>query len=490
MSRGAKARALRFAAYPAISALLLAPCYWQPRIQAGDLSSHIYNSWLAQLAESGRAPGLAVVRQSTNVLFDLILGGLFRLFGAGPAQRLGAGLAVLVFIWGAFALAAAISGRRPWNLLPSIAVLAYGWVFHMGFFNFYLALGLCFWALALAWSPSPRRLAAAAAILAAAWLAHALPVAWCVGLLAYLAAARGRTPRVRGLLTLAALAAITLARLTLAHAFPTTWSASQIVGITGADQTLLFGPRYLAAMAGLLVVWGALFVTLAAQRGAAAVFGSLPFQLAVLSAGAVFLLPSAVLFPEYANSLLYIAERMSLAVGVAVCAFLALARPRPVDFAVSAAVAALFFVFLHGDESALNTVEDRLAAAVATVPPGDRVVTLMGNPGSRVNALTHMIDRDCIGRCYSFANYEPSTRQFRIRAAVGNPFVVSTYKDSVALQCGFYRVKPEDLPMDAIEMDGQGHMLVRRLEAGDLCGSTRSAALAHRPAGMRIQGDR
>jgi len=52
----------------AISALLLAPCYWQPRIQAGDLSSHIYNSWLAQLIESGRAQGLVVAPQTTNVL--------------------------------------------------------------------------------------------------------------------------------------------------------------------------------------------------------------------------------------------------------------------------------------------------------------------------------------------------------------------------------------------------------------------------------------
>ena len=72
----------------AISLLLLAPCYWQPRIQAGDLSSHIYNSWLAQLIESGRAQGLMVKQQTTNVLFDLILSGLFKAFGAEAAQRI------------------------------------------------------------------------------------------------------------------------------------------------------------------------------------------------------------------------------------------------------------------------------------------------------------------------------------------------------------------------------------------------------------------
>ena len=77
----------------AVSVLLLAPCYWQPRVQAGDLSSHIYNSWLAQLIESGRAQGLIVAPQTTNVLFDLVLSALFRLFGAEAAQRIAVSLA-------------------------------------------------------------------------------------------------------------------------------------------------------------------------------------------------------------------------------------------------------------------------------------------------------------------------------------------------------------------------------------------------------------
>ena len=36
-------------------------------------------------------------------------------------------------------------------------MLAYGWVFHMGFFNFYLSMGLCFWAMRLAWDRVARR---------------------------------------------------------------------------------------------------------------------------------------------------------------------------------------------------------------------------------------------------------------------------------------------------------------------------------------------
>src|ERR1700676_3176020 len=131
------------------SAILLIPCLWQHRIQAGDLSSHIYNSWLAQQIDLGRTPGLTIAPVTTNVLFDLILSWLFRRFGAEAAQRIAVSLVVLIFFWGAFALASATSKRLPWFLVPCLAMLTYGWVFYMGFFNFYLAAGLSLWALAL-----------------------------------------------------------------------------------------------------------------------------------------------------------------------------------------------------------------------------------------------------------------------------------------------------------------------------------------------------
>ncbi len=134
-----------------------------------------------------------MVHQWTNVLFDLMLCGLFRSLGAEAAQRIAVSLVVLIFVWGAFAFVSVVSGRRPGTCMPCIAMLAYGWVFHMGFFNFYLSLGLCFWALAVgvgleAVAPgcAPR------VIFLLACLAHALPVVWTFGLLAYVWLARGR----------------------------------------------------------------------------------------------------------------------------------------------------------------------------------------------------------------------------------------------------------------------------------------------------------
>ena len=459
-------------AYAAISLLLLAPCYWQPRIQAGDLSSHIYNSWLAQVIESGRAQGLIVAPQFTNVLFDLLLGGLFKAMGAEAAQRIAVGFAVLVFIWGAFAFTSAAAGRKVWNLLPCIAMLAYGWVFHMGFFNFYLALGLCFWALALAWSPSPRRLAGAVALLAVAYLAHGLPVAWCAFLLVYYVVARRLSPVVRSYVTLGAMTAMALVRVATQAAFSTQWYPAQLTYVTGVDQVWVFDAKYYAVLVCLLFVWGVLFLNLIHKQGASRVFRGIPFQFFVMSAGGVVILPSTVLIPGFLHALAFIAERMSLGVGICVCALLGAARPRAFERWAIAAVALMFFVFLYHDERALNAFEDRMEGAVAHLPSNQRVIAVVSDPDLRANAITHMIDRACLGRCFSFANYEPSTWQFRIRAIGQSSVVVNKYSDSWALQTGTYMVKPSDLPLYAVDVDDSGRIIIRQLKAGALCGSS------------------
>ena len=79
-------------AYGFASLALLIPCFWQRRLQAGDLSSHLYNAWLAQLIERGQAPGLRLAFQSTNVLFDILLKGLLGVVGAATAQRIAVAL--------------------------------------------------------------------------------------------------------------------------------------------------------------------------------------------------------------------------------------------------------------------------------------------------------------------------------------------------------------------------------------------------------------
>ena len=359
------------AVYVLVSLLLLAPCHWQPRLQAGDLS---YNSWLARLIESGRAQGLEAVHQTTNLLFDFILGGLFKVVGAEAAQRISVSLVVLTFIWGAFAFISAVSGRRAWHLMPVIAMLAYGWVFHMGFFNFYLSLGLSFWALALAWEWKPWRLAAVAPILALAYLAHVLPVVWTAGLLAYLWLAGRTAPRTRAWMIAVSLLAMVLLRALAGGTLIAQWSLQQIFLTSAADQRWTFDTKYYVVLMGLLLVWGTLFLELVHQWGTRRVASSIPFQVCVVGAAGVFLLPTTLLIPGFHHALVLIAERMALGVSVCVCALLGAARPRMLERYAVVAVALIFFGFLYRDERSLNALEDRMQGAVAQSAPGHGVV--------------------------------------------------------------------------------------------------------------------
>ena len=69
------------------------------------------------------------------------------------------------------------------------------------------------------------------------------------------------------------------------------------------------------------------------------------------------------------------------------CAMLGIAQARAAQRYGSILLAAVFFVFLFRDERALNNFEDRMDGIVAQLPPGQRVVSPIIDPGLRVNAL-------------------------------------------------------------------------------------------------------
>ncbi|HTS28512.1 MAG TPA: hypothetical protein VMH81_21710 [Bryobacteraceae bacterium] len=356
-------------AYLLTSLLLLVPCYWQPRIEGGDLTEYIYNSWTTRFLENGRLLGMTVVHRWSNILFDLMLSGLFRIFGAEAAQRIGISIVVLTFVWGAFAFVAVVSGRRSWHLMPCLAMLAYGWVFHMGFFDFHLSMGLCLWGMALAWEWKVRRLAAAAPVFLLACLAHALPVVWTLGLLAYVWVARDRTPFMRARMTVCFVAGLLVLHAAMGRKLSAQWSPSQLVRATGLDQVWVFDAKYYIVLMGLLVVWGVLFLTLVRRTGARQVVASLPFQLCILSAAGVSILPGSVLIPGFYHALGYIAERMSLGVAVCVCAMLATVQPRRTVQWALLLVAFIFFGFLYRDERLMNGFEDRMQNLTAQSAP-------------------------------------------------------------------------------------------------------------------------
>jgi hypothetical protein len=134
-----------------------------------------------------------------------------------------------------------------------------------------------------------------------------------------------------------------------------------------------------------------------------------------------------------------------------------------------AIIAAVYFSFLYQDTAKIDRMEQQVVELVSKLPPNQRVMaTILPPPGSRV-MIQHMVDRACIGRCFSYGNYEPSTGLFRVRASPGNPYVLSDYDLAVDMENGEYTVEPEDLPVYQVyQCSPSGtDLCIGSLEAGE-----------------------
>jgi hypothetical protein len=252
----------------------------------------------------------------------------------------------------------------------------------------------------------------------------------------------------------------------LRNVFQTVWFREQLMNISGVDQAMVFDTKYQLVSVGLLLLCSVVVYGFVRRTGSAKIFRSLPFQIWLVTLVGVLLVPGRIEIPGYRHALTFIASRMSLALGVCLCAMLA-AFPanRTVRYGFGAA-ALLFFAFLYHDERILNGVEDRMEAAVRQLPPNQRVISGIEDPDLRVNAITHMIDRVCIGHCYSYSNYEPSTGQFRIQVTAPNPIVASRYVDTYRLQVGGYVVQERDAPLFQLRVNDAGALEIREVPPG------------------------
>ena len=463
----------------AISAAVLIPCFWHQRIEAGDLGSHTYNAWLAQLIERGQLPGLWIARQWNNVLFDVALLNLGNIVGLHTAEKIVVSAAVLIFFWGAFALVCALSRRVPWFVLPCLAMLAYGWTFEQGLINYYLSIGLAFWSMTIAHRGRGWESALAIPVGFLVWMAHplGLPVLLCLGTYLVLAA---RLP-LRAQVGLLALASIALAafRVYIARHFVSTWRFSGL----GFDQVMLYGVRYVPIAVSLLAfILLALRVDYRARAKSHESFAPyrLPVQMYLLSVILVSMAPREIELPRYASSVALITPRLTTACAVLLCALLGVTKPQRWHFASFAAVAAVFFLFLYLDSGTLNRMEAQAEQLQRTLPPGSRfLATIRRWPASRV-MIQHTIDRACIGYCFSYGNYEPSSLQFRTRVSADNPYVLSVFDSASATERGEYVVQPRDLPVYQIyECNGSStELCMGALKAGEKNGAP---ALAPQP---------
>jgi hypothetical protein len=455
-----------------ISVAVLTPCFWHRNIEAGDLGSHLYNAWLAQLIQHGQAPGLWIARQWNNVLFDFLLSGLGSIFGLHAAERIAVSLAVLIFFWGTFALVCAATRRAPWFLLPLMAMISYGWTFELGFFNYYISLGISFFGIAIAWRGTARERLASLVLLPLAFLAHPLGAIWLVAAAIYVTTREIAPNRFRLGVLLTAIAMLVGLHFYLARHFIMDPPDEPYYTFTGADQFLLFGKLYAvpAAATGLFVL-----IVLAAdavRRRRDSTFWryyQTPLELLVILSVSVVALPDGIHLPQYPTAIALLTERLTSVTAVLFCCLLGAASPRRWHLIACGGIAVVFFSFLYRDTAVINRMESSVERLVRTVPRDQRILATIGTfPGSRV-LIQHIVDRACIGHCFSYGNYEAATQQFRIRARPGNPYVMTYDRDTGAMEDGSYTVKPEDLPAWQIYQCGLAgtDLCIRSLSAGE-----------------------
>jgi hypothetical protein len=437
----------------AISALVLLPCFWHRRIEAGDLGSHVYNAWLAQLIAKGQAPGLYLARQWNNKLFDVLLLGTANVLGFPAAQRLVVALAVLIFFWGVFALAGAISGRAPLFLTPAMVALAYGYSFEMGFLNYYLSVGLACLSLSLFWSGKGRGAVAGLVLAVLAFLAHPMGFAWLAGTFLYRTLRRKLTG-VRGVALLAlALAAIYGVRWYLLHSskFEIDWEKLPFYQANGADQLAIFGDRYVWLAGAGLIFGAACFLAgvLASRRDPSTLKPLVaPLELYAILFFATAVLPENLRSPLYSGWIGLLVSRLTLISAVLGLCVLATLPARKWHLAGFLALAVVFFAFLRQDTGQLNKMEANAEKAVRALPYGTRFIPTIEAPdGWRVPFIGHTVDRACIGHCFTYSNYEPSSRQFRVRVQKGSPLATDSADDAEDMEGGSYEIQDTDPPL-------------------------------------------
>lgn len=459
----------RPAQYALASLLLLLPVLLPRYVPAADLPSHLYNTWLTFLVREGRAPGLELVGQWSNVLFDWWLEGLWRLAGPAVAEKAAVAAAVLVFFWGSFALVEAVTRRPAWSSAPLLAMLAYGWTYHQGFFNYYLSCGFGFWALARVWN-RPARLVPAAAALVLAAMAHPLGAAAAAGLAGFVLLVRDLRWQARTAWTVAVCAGLAAFGQLLERVIPSEWESTQAFHVLFATQLRPFGDKYNLFVLGIPLLWLVLIGLRILQERSAILRDPAVLPIVILGA-AIILLPQAVQLPGTSRPLHFVDFRLAVFLTVFIQSLAApVGRQRASLLpAVMLPAAVVYFGFLGLDYQYLNNAQDEFVRAATQIPAGARAVAAATGQPVQMNPLNHMLSRGCIGRCFNYGAFAPSSNAFRVRARPGSPAVLDDSLDVDALQAGRFIVRPRDLPLYGVFLSSARpfRLQVRPLEAGE-----------------------
>jgi hypothetical protein len=240
----------------------------------------------------------------------------------------------------------------------------------------------------------------------------------------------------------------------------------------GADQLVLYGPRYAIAEYGL-IAFAVIAIALDwfLRRKESEIWNqyALPVQFYALALLSAWILPGGVQVTPESTAASLLTERFTTISAVLAFCVLGAMRPKRWHVAATGAISLVFFAFLYRDTARVNRLERQIVQLVSKLPPNQRVMgTILPPDDSRV-LIQHILDRACIDRCFSYGNYEPSSEDFRVRALPDNGYVLTDFDLAASTESGDYKVQPKDLPLYQVYdcSDDGNKLCIAALHAGE-----------------------
>ncbi len=304
------------------------------------------------------------------------------------------------------------------------------------------------------------------------FIAHPLGLMWLLGAAAYIGIAEMLPSRhYQWLLCIAVAASLFGVHIYIWHHYAADPGARPFYSFNGADQLVLFGERYRVLARALLafaLVSIVVDLTRRTREPSPLRYYSIPIQLYLLAMFSPLLLPDAIHFPE-PTATIALSQRGSHRLPPSLAAVCWARCTAEVALRLFGSDCVVFFVFLYQDTAIVNRMEAQAVQLVSKLPRNQRVLaTIDPFPGSRI-LNQHIIDRACIGRCFSYGNYEPGSRVFRVRATPRNPYVLDSYELATETEEGDYLVEPSDLPLHEVYQCSENgtELCMRPLKAGE-----------------------
>jgi len=336
-----------------------------------------------------------------------------------------------------------------------LTMFAYGAMYWLGFTNYMMGCGCGF--LALGFSNSKFRHVRWLAILmlAVTFLMHLFVFAWTMGAAVILIAIPRLPEAMRRRAYLASMA-LSLLPLPFLHRMTVNlWELDQSKSILGSDQVHVFGD---GSYAVLVIVNLILFSLLLSNRDQLRrVLASPLAWLYMMNAVFIFTVPHALTWPAGGtvaatglpplSMLSFLTERFAFLQCVLLTALMANMSWEKWQKAAITAALCLHCMMAYQTAEKIRWAEYKLEETIAPLPQGAKVIVDMSFPDLRVPVAHHLVDTVCLGRCYDFADYEPSIGHFRIHANPANKVVMWRREDVVSVDSVIYSARPEDLPV-------------------------------------------